>query len=108
MTPTEWINSQYLFDVVETGYALVTTSTQIAIANPSRVCIIISNGNTGGCLVSTQSTNSSTQGLYLQGSELPYSMKAADVGSLVTKDLFAVGVGIGAVITVIEVLFKDR
>ena len=108
MTPTEWINSQYLFDVVETAYVLSTTSTQIAIANPSRVAIIMSMANTANALVSTQVTNSSIQGLYLSGTAIPYYLKAADVGSLVTKDLFAVGVGVGAIITVIEVLFKDR
>ena len=108
MTPTEWISSQYLFDVVETAYVLTTTSSIVAIANPNRIAMVMSTGNSGNAMLSTQANNSTTQGLLIYNSALPYLMKASDVGSLVTRDWFGVAMGINTTITVIEVLFKDR
>ena len=108
MTPVEWINSQYLFDIVETTIPIISGTAQACQANSNRICLMIGGFTSATMYVSTKSTLVVSNGLSVTPTTGPFTLSAATHGRLVTVPWFVATTGAPTSIVVFEILFKDR
>lgn len=101
-----WDQAPYFQRIKESFFNFLGNGIQIAVADPSRIALVISNSGAGNAYVSTLPTVSSNTGIVLGVGQVPLMLLHHDVGPLCQQAWYGSMTGATTGLTVIEVLLS--
>ncbi len=108
VSPDQFRTLEGFFDVVETTYSVTSTSTQVALADPSRWAILFSCLSSITIYLSTTGNPGNQQGLLAPANSLPLGFTFQDYPGLPAQAWWAKGNAGTGTLTVIECKYKTR
>lgn len=102
-----WDQAKYFQTIRETLFTSITGPISVALADPTRVCLIFSAPGDYAVGVSVRSGVALGGGITIMPDGSPFVLTHSMVGPLVQYQWFAVGTGEAANLTVIEVALSQ-